>query len=135
VIGPHADRFTAGAYSGKARNPVRPLQGIRNRVLPGTEILYKPGAEIAPPRKAPEVPFNREHELRTAAELAKKADVAVVFVGITLDIEEEGRDRTSLALPGNQEELVETVLAANPRTVVVLMNAGPLTTPWSMSMM
>jgi beta-glucosidase len=33
-------------------------------------------------------------------------------------------------MPGNQEELVKAVVAANPRTVVVLMHAGPLTVPW-----
>ena len=56
--------------------------------------------------------------------------MAIVCVGTTLEIEAEGRDRTTLALPGNQEELVQTVLAANPRTVVVLLNAGPLAIPW-----
>jgi beta-glucosidase len=134
VIGPHADRFTAGGYSGKCKNPITPLQGIRNRAAQGTAILHAQGAETAPPRpvkdqEAPP-PFDREGELRNAAEIAKKADVAIVYVGTTLDIEAEGRDRTSLGLPGNQEELVKTVLAANPRTVVVLMNAGPLTILW-----
>ncbi|MBI5388416.1 MAG: glycoside hydrolase family 3 C-terminal domain-containing protein [Verrucomicrobia bacterium] len=134
VIGPHANLFTAGGYSGKAVNPVNPLQGLKNRVAPGTEILHVIGGEIAPPRPprnrpAPK-PLDKEAELRQAAEAAKKADVAVVFVGTTLDIEAEGRDRTTLALPGNQEELVKTVLAANPRTVVVLMSAGPLAVPW-----
>jgi len=130
VIGPHADIFTAGGYSGRVTNPVTPLQGIRNRAAQGTEILFAKGGEIAPPRRAPKTPFNREEELRKAAEIAAKADVAVVYVGTTLDIEAEGRDRTTLALPGNQEELVKTVLAANPRTVVVLMSAGPLAVPW-----
>jgi beta-glucosidase len=54
----------------------------------------------------------------------------LVYVGTTLDIEAEGRDRTTLALPGNQEELVRAVVAANPKTVVVLMSAGPLAVPW-----
>ena len=54
----------------------------------------------------------------------------MVFVGTDNRIESEGRDRTSLALPGRQGELVQAVLAANPKTVVVLMNAGPLTVPW-----
>ena len=50
--------------------------------------------------------------------------------GLTIDVEGEGHDRTTLALPGNQEQLAEAVIAANPRTVVVLMSAGPLTVPW-----
>jgi beta-glucosidase len=130
VLGPHADLFTAGGYSGRVKNPVTPLQGIRNRAVQGTDILYAQGAEISPPRRARQVPFDKAGELRKAAELAKKADVAVVYIGTTLDVEAEGRDRDTLGLPGNQEELVKTVLAANRRTVVVLLNAGPLTTPW-----
>ncbi len=46
VIGPHADTFTPGGYSGKAENPVKPLQGIRNRAGHGTEVLYARGCEI-----------------------------------------------------------------------------------------
>jgi beta-glucosidase len=129
VLGPHADHFTAGGYSGRAKNPVTPLQGIKNRAAQGTAILHAPGAMITPPKKGT-APFDSAAELSNAAETARKADAAIVYVGTTLDVEAEGRDRTSLALPGNQEELVRTVLAANPRTVVVLMNAGPLTIPW-----
>jgi beta-glucosidase len=128
VIGPHADMFTAGGYSGKAITPVTPLQGIKSRAASGTEILYALGGEITPPRKG--TPIDKLAEIAKAAEIAKKADVAVVFVGTTLDVEAEGRDRTTLALPGNQEDLVKAVLAANPRTVVVLLNAGPLAIPW-----
>jgi len=130
VIGPHADIFTAGGYSGKVNDPVTPLQGIKNRAAQGTEVLFAKGAEISPPRRAPQVPFNKEEELRKAAEIAKKADAAIVYVGTTLDVEAEGRDRNSLNLPGNQEELVKAVIQANPRTAVVLLNAGPLTIPW-----
>ncbi len=130
VIGPHADRFTAGGYSGKTVDPVTPLQGIRNRAAQGTEIVFATGAQIAPPRRPPEVPFDKEAELRRAVEVAGKADVAIVHVGTTLNVEAEGRDRTNLGLPGNQEELVKAVVQANPRTVVVLLNAGPLTIPW-----
>jgi beta-glucosidase len=130
VLGPHADIFTAGGYSGKAIDPVTPLQGIRNRAAQGTEILFAKGAQIAPPRRSSAQPFDREQELRQAVQFAGKADVAIVYVGTTLAIEAEGRDRTSLSLPGNQEELVKAVVEANPRTVVVLLNAGPLVIPW-----
>jgi beta-glucosidase len=130
VIGPHANLFTAGGYSGRVKDPVTPLQGIRNRAAQGTEILFAQGAEISPPRRAPRTPFDKEEELRKAAEVAKTADVAIVYVGTTLNVEAEGRDRESLSLPGNQEELVEAVVAANPHTAIVLLNAGPLTIPW-----
>jgi beta-glucosidase len=123
VIGPHADTFTPGGYSGRTQNPVKPLQGIRNRVTPGTEVLYARGCDIGGGT-------NETDAVAQAADVARGADVAIVYVGTNGRIEAEGRDRTSLALPGRQEDLVKAVYAANPRTVVVLMNAGPLTCPW-----
>jgi beta-glucosidase len=66
-----------------------------------------------------------------AVELAKRSDVAVVFLGTNLRIEAEGRDRRDLNLPGAQEALLEAVYTANPKTVLVLMNAGPLAVNWA----
>lgn len=130
VIGPHADLFTAGDYSGKVADPVTPLHGIRNRVYPGTEILYVKGAEIIARKDSTEaLVSNTKEELQKAVDAAKKADVAILYIGTTLAVEREGRDRTSLSLPGKQEELVNAVLTANPRTIVVELNAGPLTIP------
>jgi len=130
VIGPHANIFTPGGYSGRPMQAITPLDGIKNRMAPGTEVTYAAGAQIAPPRRAPAVPFNQEEEIKKAVEAAKKADVAILYLGTTLDIEAEGRDRTSLGLPGNQEDLFKAVMAVNPHTIVVLMNAGPLTIPY-----
>lgn len=129
VIGPHANLFTAGGYSGKVKDPVTPLQGIRNRALPGTEILFTEGAQITAPRDSTVPKFDKEKELKAAIEMAKRADVVILYVGTTLAVEAEGRDRKSLGLPGNQDELVHAVLAVNPGTIVVEMNAGPLTIP------
>jgi beta-glucosidase len=123
VIGPHADTFTPGGYSGKAERPLKPLQGIRNRAAQGTELLYACGCEISGGA-------NEDDAINQAAALARGADVAIVYVGTNNRIESEGRDRISLSLPGRQEELVKAVYAANAKTVVVLMNAGPLTIPW-----
>ncbi len=61
--------------------------------------------------------------LERAVAAAAAADVAVVVVGTSDEWETEGHDRTSLHLPGEQDELVRRVCAANPRTVVVV-NAG-----------
>lgn len=130
VIGPHADLFTDGGYSGRVTNSVTPLQGIKNRMSPGTEILYVKGANILARKDTTETLIaNTKEDLQKAADAAKKADVAIVFVGTTLAVEAEGRDRTFLGLPGKQDELVKTVLAANPRTIIVELNAGPLTIP------
>ncbi|HEY3861087.1 MAG TPA: glycoside hydrolase family 3 C-terminal domain-containing protein [Verrucomicrobiae bacterium] len=131
IIGPHADLFTPGAYSGKAERPVNPLQGFKNRAAPGTEILYAKGCDIAPRSSRRSGPPPDETALiKAAADAARQADAAIVLIGTTEAIETEGRDRATLALPGRQEELIEAVRAANPKTVAVLMNAGPLAVPW-----
>jgi beta-glucosidase len=65
--------------------------------------------------------------LRAAAvEVARAADVAVVFAGLADADESEGSDRTTLDLPAGQVELIRAVAAANPRTVVVLAHGGAL---------
>jgi beta-glucosidase len=66
-----------------------------------------------------------------AAEAAAGADVAVVVVGTTEETESEGFDRTSLSLPGRQDELVARVAAVNPRTVVVVNAGAPVLMPWA----
>ena len=56
----------------------------------------------------------------TASALAARADVALVYVGLDELAESEGLDRTHMRLPEGQDRLIEAVVAANPRTVVVL---------------
>ncbi len=68
--------------------------------------------------------------IAAAAEAARRADAAVVVVGTTEHSESEGYDRTTLALPGRQDDLVSAVCAANPRTVVVLNTGSPVELPW-----
>jgi beta-glucosidase len=65
-----------------------------------------------------------------AVRLASTADVAVVVVGTNDQWETESEDRTSMALPGPQDELVAAVAAVNARTVVVLNCGSPVTMPW-----
>jgi len=62
-----------------------------------------------------------------AAKIAKLADVAVVSVGFTPETESEGFDRT-YRLPPGQDELIKTVLAANPHTIVVVTAGGSVDT-------
>jgi len=69
--------------------------------------------------------------LAEAARAAGEADVAIVVVGTTPKWESEGYDRTSMDLPGEQAELVRRVIAANPRTVVVLNTGAPVTMPFA----
>jgi beta-glucosidase len=94
---------------------------------PGAGTL--PGAtfqlNVDPPHGDPDA------ELDAAVALAAGADVAVVVVGTTEEVESEGFDRESLALPGCQDELVRRVAAANPRTVVVVNAGAPVLLPWA----
>ncbi|TQN71493.1 Beta-glucosidase B, partial [Colletotrichum shisoi] len=70
--------------------------------------------------------------LQEAVEAAKAADVAVVIVGLDAEWESEGYDRQTMDLPsdGSQDRLIEAVVKANPRTVVVNQSGTPVTMPW-----
>jgi beta-glucosidase len=68
--------------------------------------------------------------IAAAVETATGADVAVVVVGTNSKVESEGYDRSSLALPGHQDELVRAVAAANPNTIVVVNAGSPVEMPW-----
>ncbi|MCU0113309.1 glycoside hydrolase family 3 protein [Curtobacterium poinsettiae] len=65
-----------------------------------------------------------------AVEAARGADIAVVVVGTNSKVESEGYDRSSLALPGHQDDLVRAVAAVNPNTVVVVNAGSPVEMPW-----
>ena len=71
-----------------------------------------------------------EQEMADAVALAATSDVAVIVVGTTEEVESEGFDRSTLALPGNQDELVRRVAAVNPRTVVIVNAGAPVLLPW-----
>ena len=65
-----------------------------------------------------------------AAAAAREADVAVVVVGLTEEQETEAVDKSTLALPGEQDALVRAVADAAQRTVVVVNAATPILMPW-----
>ena len=72
-----------------------------------------------------------DEEIEAAVALAAASDVAVVVVGTTAQVESEGFDRKTLALPGRQDELVRRVAAASPRTVAVVNSGAPVLLPWA----
>lgn len=71
--------------------------------------------------------FDAGANVSSAAMLAKSADVAVVFADQYMS---ESGDAPTLSLPGNQNELISAVAAANPHTIVVLITGNPVTMPW-----
>ncbi|CAK7225772.1 hypothetical protein SEUCBS140593_006016 [Sporothrix eucalyptigena] len=70
--------------------------------------------------------------LSEAVELAKRADVAICFVGNTSQWETEGVDKASMTLPahGSQDKLVAAVSQVNPNTIVVLTTGSAVELPW-----
>ncbi|TCK21279.1 beta-glucosidase family protein [Pseudonocardia endophytica] len=122
--GPGAEIFEppgATAPLDTAGDPVDLALRLRPRVsssLPAVAVTL--GEEI--------VVDDPEAEIAAAAELAAGSDVALVVVGT--DVESEGTDRTSLALPGHQDALVRAVARANPHTVVLVNTGAPVLLPW-----
>ncbi|MDW5267669.1 MULTISPECIES: glycoside hydrolase family 3 C-terminal domain-containing protein [Acidobacteriaceae] len=124
VIGPAGDEdYETGNYYGTPARKIGPLEGLRQLLGPGVNVQYEKGTGFTEPADPAAI--------ARAVELARKSDVAILFLGTNLHIEAEGRDRRDLNLPGAQQQLMEAVVAANPRTVLVLMNAGPLAVTWA----
>jgi beta-glucosidase len=103
---PH-DIFTA--VFRPAWMPSSPLRGLQAE-MPSTKISYTSGDDLA-----------------AAATAAKSADVAIVFA---YQWESEAIDVPTLDLSPDQNNLIEAVAAANPKTIVVLETGSPATMPW-----
>lgn len=71
--------------------------------------------------------------LQEAVEVAQGADIAVVIVGLDHGWDIEGLDRDTMDLPfkGSQDKLIEAVVRANPRTIVINQSGGPVHMPWA----
>jgi beta-glucosidase len=71
-----------------------------------------------------------DDSIERAVAAAATADAVILMAGSNPDWETEGNDRLDLDLPGEQNLLIERVLAANSNTVVVLNNGGTVAMPW-----
>ena len=76
------------------------------------------------------VPRDADEVIAAAVSAAAAADVAVVVVGLTEEQETEAVDKSTLALPGRQDDLVAAVADVARRTVVVVNAATPILMPW-----
>ena len=70
-------------------------------------------------------------EFAKAVEIAKHSDVAIMVLGETQNMSGESASRSSLELPGKQEQLLEAVVATGKPVVLVLMNGRPLNITWA----
>jgi beta-glucosidase len=113
VIGPAAEGARTGGGGSSAVTPlytVAPVDGIKQAAGATVSVTYHLG-----------------DKLNEATEAAKAADVAIVMVG---NKDAENHDRTSLALPDDQDALIAAVAAVNPHTIVVLKTGGAVLMPW-----
>lgn len=146
VIGPLADSMeaTEGSWMVFGHQPaaVTVLAGIQAK-LQGANITYAPGPDInrdvphpfgefnMSERKPIETPEEAEVAFQTAIATAKNADLVIMVLGEKADMSGEFASRGSLDLPGQQEELLQTVNAMGKPIVLVLLNGRPLSINWA----
>ena len=120
IIGENAVRHNAAGFFGagvKTMHEITPLEGIVQRAGSRMNITYSTGYSRQP---------GETNLVERAVAAARQADVAVVIAGLNHSryLDDEGWDRKNLRLPYGQDELIQRVLQANPRTIVVLIS-GP----------
>ena len=125
LIGPRANQVVFDWYSSEGPYAITPLAGVINKAGKRVKVGFALGDDIA-----------------TAVNLAKLSDIAIVCVGNNpnqdngwkkISSPSEGRedlDRKTIALDV-QEELIKQVLAANPKTIVVLKSSFPYAINWT----
>ncbi len=148
VIGPLADsKVDIGGSWSLASHPadnVSVLEGLRRR-FPSqpNAVRYSKGVEIERTQPSifddqfPEPPLTLHTEaekhaaFQQAIDLVKSSDVAVLVLGELMSMSGEQAARSTLDLPGRQEELLEAAVATGKPVVLVLLNARPLAINWA----
>lgn len=113
-------------YQGAGSSLINPTQldnSFDELTNEGVNLEYAAGYE----RKSDKP---NEKLIAEAVEVAKNAEVAVVFIGLTESYETEGNDRSHINLPESHNALVDAVCAACEKVVVVLSGGCPVTMPW-----
>jgi len=132
VIGPNAynvDVLRAN-YAGWSGKFVTPLGGIRDAASSSTKVWYSAGCHIHSPSIV-----KGDNQVAEAKSMARRADVAVLVLGLDTSLEGEqqdisnhcaGGDKPSLALPESQQRLLDGVLSTGTPTVVVVVSGSAL---------
>ncbi|HNW58602.1 MAG TPA: glycoside hydrolase family 3 N-terminal domain-containing protein [bacterium] len=137
VIGPNADRKMLGGYSGEPHYYRSVLEGIIEKVGKTTRVLYSEGCKLTVGGSwnqdeivLPDPEENRQ-AIAEAATVARQADLVLLVLGGNEQTSREAwaknhlGDRTSLDLPGQQNELVQAIQATGKPVVVLLFNGRP----------
>ncbi len=138
VLGPNAAEVHLGGYSDNPGRGVSILEGIKDKVGSGAEVLYAEGSKITetpPDWNADKVvlgdPALNAKRIDEALKVARKADVVILVLGGNEQSSREAwaadhlGDRDSLDLLGNQDDLVKAVLPLGKPTVVFLLHGRP----------
>lgn len=113
------------------------LEGIRQSVQEGTEVVYTKGCDLVdehwPESEIIRYPLSADEqaEIAKAVDNASRSDVAVVVLGGGQRTCGENKSRTSLDLPGRQLDLLQAVMATGKPVVLVLINGRPLSINWA----
>lgn len=110
--------------AGQAEHTVTVLDGIR-RAVPGTKVVYAPGAspELVPDEAKATSGFAE------AARAARNADAVLLVIGEGADMSGEARSRSSIGLPGAQQQLFDRLRKLDKPLLVVLVNGRALAIP------
>ena len=125
VIGPLAnnsiDPIGGWGGLGDSADVTTVLEGFKNYVDKKTQVLYSEGCKIDDPSTK---------GFKDAVNIAKKSDVIILCVGEDRDMSGEACSRSSLDLPGVQEDLAKELLKTGKPIIVVLMNGRPMSINW-----
>jgi beta-glucosidase len=138
VIGPNAGEVHLGGYSNNPGRGVSVLQGIKNKVGSGGEVLFAEGCKITetpPDWDADKVvlgdPALNAKRIQEAVQVARKADVVLLVLGENEQTSREAwavthlGDRDSLDLLGNQDGLAKAIVETRKPVVVLLLHGRP----------
>ncbi len=138
VIGPLADNKAAMMCRYGSHNPqvITGLEGIRNYLGKEGTVLYAKGCNVRDPHfPESDVMFfplseKEQKDIDEAVEIARKSEVAILFVGDDARTIGESRGRVNLDFSGRQKELIRAVQATGTPTILVLFNGRPVTMNW-----
>lgn len=139
VTGPLADEtnFLESGYGPNGNNKITVLKGIQDYLKSDLEVSFSKGCEVVdatwPDSEIIPVPLtNREKENQLkAVEMGKQSDVIIAVLGEDNNCTGESRSRTSLDLPGHQQQFLEALYATGKPVILVLINGQPLTINWA----